>query len=378
LNLEQLLAPSPGGVGRYSARLAANLVRLGVDVRPVVARHSAAQLRAAWDEFGLSEVAPPMVLALPRPLLYDAWHMLGRPPRRWPPGIDLVHAPSLAVPPKGGKPLVVSIHDAAPWIFPGTFTARGRWFHAMGARAALRRADRVITGSAAAAGELAEHMSLPPDRVRVVPYGVSAPAVRPGPGEVGEVVRRYGLEGSEYVLWVGSLEPRKGVGTLVNAMAQLVARPARGAGPGPVLVLAGYPGWQNSDLLPAAGLARLGTQFRQVGQVTDPELWALYSGAALFAFPSLHEGFGLPVLEAMASGTPVVASDIPALREVAGTAALLLPVGDAGAWAGAIEALLADGGRRAEMAEQGRRRAEQFSWAATAAATLEVYRELLP
>jgi glycosyltransferase involved in cell wall biosynthesis len=378
LNLEQLLTPSPGGVGRYSARLAANLVRLGVDVRPVVARHDAAQVRAAWGEFGLSEVAPPVVLPLPRPVLYDAWHLLGRPPRRWPAGVDLVHGPSLAVAPSGGKPLVVSIHDAAPWIFPGTFTARGRWFHAMGARAALRRADRVITGSAAAAGELAEHLSLPAERVRVVPYGVSAPAVRPGPDEVGEVLRRYDLEGSAYVLWVGSLEPRKGVGTLVTAMAQLVGGRAGGPGPLPVLVLAGYPGWQNSDLLPAAGLARLGPRFRQIGRVTDPELWALYSGAALFAFPSIHEGFGLPVLEAMAAGAPVVASDIPAVREVAGAAALLVPPGDAAAWAGAIEALLADGPRRAEMVEQGRRRAALFSWAATAVSTLEVYRELVP
>lgn len=378
LNLEQILAPSPGGVDRYSARLAANLVRLGVDVRPMVARHDAAQVRAAWAEFCLSEVPPPVVLPLPRPVLYDAWHLLGRPPRRWPAGVDLVHGPSLAVPPKGGKPLVVSIHDAAPWIFPETFTARGRWFHSMGARAALRRADRVITGSAAAAGELAEHMSLPAERVRVVPYGVSAPAVRPGPDEVGEVLRRYDLEGSAYVLWVGSLEPRKGIGTLVTAMAQLVGGGAGGTGPLPVLVLAGYPGWQNSDLLPAAGLARLGPRFRQLGRVADHELWALYSGAALFAFPSLHEGFGLPVLEAMAAGVPVVASDIPAIREVAGAAALLVPAGDAAAWAGAIEALLADASRRAEMVEQGRRRAELFSWAATAASTLEVYRELVP
>jgi glycosyltransferase involved in cell wall biosynthesis len=378
LNLEQLLSPSPGGVGRYSARLAANLARLGVDVQPVVARHARAELAAAWSEFGLQEVAPPLVLPLPRPVLYDAWHLLGWPPRRWSSGVDIVHAPSLAVPPKRGVPLVVSIHDAAPWLFPEAFTARGRWFHAMGARAASRRADRVITGTAAAAMELAEHMSLPTDRVRVVPYGVDPPGPRPGPDETAEVLRRYHLSDLAYVLWVGSLEPRKGVGTLVTAMAQLARGPLRGTSRAPVLVLAGYPGWQNSALLPAAELARLGPAFRQIGRVTDVELWALYSGAAVFAFPSLHEGFGLPVLEAMAAGAPVVASDIAPIREVAGAAAVLVPPGDAGAWAGAIEALLADGQRRAEMAEQGRRRAELFSWASTAAATLEVYRELVP
>ena len=171
LNLEQLLSPSPGGVGRYCARLAAGLASLGVEVQPVVARHGSAQLQAAWQEFGLEALPTPLVLPLPRPVLYDAWHLLAWPPRRWP-GVDLVHAPSLAVPPRGGKPLVVSIHDAAPWLYPEAFTARGRWFHARGARAAARRADLVVTGTAAAAAEICSHLSLTADRVRVVPYGV--------------------------------------------------------------------------------------------------------------------------------------------------------------------------------------------------------------
>jgi alpha-1,3-rhamnosyl/mannosyltransferase len=161
-------------------------------------------------------------------------------------------------------------------------------------------------------------------------------------------------------------------------MAQLARRLVRASSPAPALVLAGYPGWQNSSLLPAADVARLGQSFRQIGRVTEAELWALYAGAAVFAFPSRHEGFGLPVLEAMAAGVPVVASDIAPLREVSGDAAVLVPPGDAGAWAEAIEALLADGPRRAQMAAQGRRRAELFSWASTAAATLAVYRELVP
>ena len=112
-------------------------------------------------------------------------------------------------------------------------------------------------------------------------------------------------------------------------------------GPGPVLVLAGYPGWQNSDLLPAAGLARLGARFRQIGRVSDAELWPLPRGRRCSPSPACTRVSALPVLEAMAAGAPVVASDIPAIREVAGAAALLVPPGDAGAWTGAIEALLA-------------------------------------
>lgn len=368
------MSPSPGGVGRYAARLAVNLAELGVELAPVVARHSEAEVRAAWEEAGLAgEVPLPRRFALPRPLLYDSWHLLG-----WPPVVgevsgmaagkvagmaagkvagkaDLVHAPSLAVPPKGGKPLVVSIHDAGPWIWPRAFGWRGRWFHAAGARAAARRADLVLTGTRAAAAELEERLRLPAARIRVVPYGVDPP-VRPDPG----TLHRYRLK-QGYVLWVGSLEPRKGVDTLVEAMSRL----------GAPLVLAGYAGWKTAAPTPQPFL-------RQLGRVTDAELQALYAGAAAFAFPSLHEGFGLPVLEAMAAGAPVVAADIPALREVAGDAALLVPPGDASAWCEALQAVLALGQvERANVVERGRLRAATFTWRATAERTLELYRQLV-
>jgi glycosyltransferase involved in cell wall biosynthesis len=376
LNLEQLLSPSPGGVGRYAARLAAGLVSLGVEVQPVVARHEAAQVRAAWQEFGLEGMAPTLVLPLPRPVLYDAWHLLGWPPGHWA-GVDIVHTPSLAVPPKGGKPLVVSIHDAAPWLYPEAFTARGRWFHAVGARAAARRADVVLTGTQAAAAEISVHLALPAGRARVVPYGVDIPNPAPGPEEVGELRGRRGLGQSPYVLWVGSLEPRKGVGTLVAAMALLMDRHPPEREGGPLLVLAGYAGWHNRDLLPAAAVDLLGPRLVRLGRVPESDLRVLYAGASLFAFPSRHEGFGLPVLEAMASGAPVVASDIAAIREVAGDAAVLVPPEDPVAWADVLGALLADDARRRGMAAAGRARAELYPWAATAAATVGVYRELL-
>ncbi len=368
VNVEQLLSPSPGGIGRYTARLVSILADLGADVHPVAALHRRSQVAAAWAEAGLQGKAPtPRTLALPRPLLYDAWHLVG-----WPSisgGVDIVHAPSLAVPPRGGKPLVVSVHDAGPVLFPQAFSARGRWFHAQGLRAAARRADLVITGSQAAADELAEHTQLGTSRLRVVPYGVDlAPA---DPSALG----RFGLAGAPYVLWVGSLEPRKAVGTLVAAMARLLRGGAAPAGTR--LVLAGYAGWQNASLLGAEDLAQLGPALLRLGQLKAAELSALYAGATVFAFPSRHEGFGLPVLEAMAAGAPVVASDIPALREVSGGAAFLVPPGDVGAWAGALAELLSHPEQRGRLAEKGRSRAAQFSWEAMGAATLAVYREAL-
>jgi glycosyltransferase involved in cell wall biosynthesis len=372
LNVEQLLSPSPGGVGRYAAKLATNLVALGVAVEPVVARHTQEEVKAAWEDFGLDKVPEPTVLPLPRAALYDAWHLLAWPPLSKDRDVDVLHTPSLAVPPKSGKPLVVSVHDAAPWLYPESFTARGRWFHGVGVRVAARRADRVITGTEAAAAELRAYTRLPSSLVRVVPYGVDPNTLVPGEEPTMSVLREYGLSGTPYVLWVGSLEPRKGVGVLVAAMARLAA-----VGKTTALVLAGYAGWQNARLIPPEQRAQLGESLHQLGPVPEPDLQALYAGATLFAFPSFHEGFGLPVLEAMAAGTPVVASDIPALREVAGEAAVLVPPGDVQQWAGAIEDVLASHSRRAELADAGRRRAALFPWASTAAATLGVYKELV-
>jgi glycosyltransferase involved in cell wall biosynthesis len=372
LNVEQLLSPSPGGVGRYAAKLATNLVALGVAVEPVVARHTQEEVKAAWEDFGLDKVPEPTVLPLPRAALYDAWHLLAWPPLSKDRDVDVLHTPSLAVPPKSGKPLVVSVHDAAPWLYPESFTARGRWFHGVGVRVAARRADRVITGTEAAAAELRAYTRLPSSLVRVVPYGVDPNTLVPGEEPTTSVLREYGLSGTPYVLWVGSLEPRKGVGVLVAAMARLAA-----VGKTTALVLAGYAGWQNARLIPPEQRAQLGESLHQLGPVPEADLQALYAGATVFAFPSFHEGFGLPVLEAMAAGTPVVASDIAALREVAGEAAVLVPPGDVQQWAGAIEDVLASHSRRAELADAGRRRAALFPWASTAAATLEVYKELV-
>ena len=145
----------------------------------------------------------------------------------------------------------------------------------------------------------------------------------------------------------------------------------------PALVLAGYAGWRNENLISPADRAELGPALRELGRVPDSELRALYASATVFAFPSLHEGFGLPVLEAMVAGVPVVASDIPAIREVAGDAAVLVPPGDADAWAEALSRVLESPTLQAELAGAGRRRAAVFSWARTAEATLGVYRELV-
>ena len=381
LNLEQLLQTPPGGVGRYTAELARLLPGLDggdpdgpVELVPFVARHRERDVAAALHAFGLDGLDP-VVLPLPRPVLYDSWHLLGRPGlrglarRRG--ALDLVHAPSVAVPPKGGYRLVVTVHDAAPLLFPETFPRRGRWFHRRGIAAAARRADLVITVSRAAADELAEHTDIPAERVRVVPNGVDLTEASDDDVAASRVA--FGLGERPYVLWLGSLEPRKNVGVLVEAFVRWAAT----ADVPHQLVLAGPAGWVEDRQAVLAPGRRLGDRVRTIGRVGDDHLRGLYRGADVFTLPSRHEGFGIPVLEAMAQSTPVIASDIPALRELAGGAATLVAPDDPDAWVNALDYLVHERARHDDLAAAGRERAELYSWERCATETVAVYREAL-
>jgi glycosyltransferase involved in cell wall biosynthesis len=379
INAEQLLYRSPGGIGRYTAQLLTVLPQSfpDVEVVPLFARHSEAQIQAALDRAGVPpEVSARQVtLPWPRQLLWESWVRLGRPRLPALPGTDLAHAPSVAVPPRVTRvpriPLVVTVHDAAPLLFPDAFTKRARRWHRTALQATARRADLVITVSQAAADEIVSHTPIAADRIRVVPNGVAAPEI--DLDERRRLVRARGLEDREFVLWVGSLEPRKGVGTLVAAMAELKRRhPANDT----LLVLAGFDGWLNADLIDPADRQALGPALRHLGRVSEPELWALYGAATVFAFPSRHEGFGLPVIEAMSQGVAVVASDIAAVREVAGGAARLVDTTDVKGWADALDELLDHPQERARLAEQGRARSRAFNVEEMAAATVAVYREV--
>ena len=188
LNIEQLLHRPPGGIGRYTAELMRLLPEAdhgdgAIEIAPFVARHRRRLITTALGAFGLPDTEV-VRLWLPRPVLYDSWSMFGLPPLgllhprlR---GIDLVHAPSLAVPPRSGVPLIVTVHDAAAIQFPETTTRRGHRFHRRGSFAAAKRADVVIAPTRAAADEIAEHTSISRDRMRVVPHGVAQHVVGEG------------------------------------------------------------------------------------------------------------------------------------------------------------------------------------------------------
>jgi len=368
INVEQLLQVAPGGIGRYTAELVRLLPARGVDVVPFCARHARADVDAAMRAQDL-DVAP-VVLPLPAPLLYDAWHVLGAasPVRRVAP-VDLVHAPSSAVPPTGPVPLVVTMHDAAPMVMPEGYTRRGVWFHRKGLEAAAKRARLVIAVSELAADEAVSYGHIARARIRVVLNGVDR---EPVPSDaVAKTRARYGLADRPYVFWAGALQPRKNVRVLLDAFTRLDPGryPHR-------LVLAGPPGWKE-DEEDAAVARALGDRVRLPGAVPRAELFALFAGADLYACPSRHEGFGIPVLEAMAQGTATVCADIPGLRETAGDAAVFVSPDDVDGWVAALGELLDDPARRAALEARGLKRVETYSWDRCADQTAAVYAEAL-
>ncbi|MBB2922899.1 glycosyltransferase family 1 protein [Cellulomonas cellasea] len=361
LTVEQLWQPVPGGSGTYVRELAAALgARPDVDVRGLSARHGAPP-DPSWSlPAGLDVVAAP----LPRTALYEAWNRARLP--RTGGGADVVHATTWAVP--GTRvPLVVTVHDLAFLRSPEHFTARGNAFFRRALDVVRREAAVVVTVSEATRDDC-ERAGIAPERLRVVPHGVRVPAV--GADEVDRFRRRHGLD-RPYVLWCGTVEPRKNLRTLLEAFRHVLDDD-----PGVDLVLVGPSGWGDASAETArAALALPEGRVHRLGSLSTADLHAAYAGAHAFCFPSLWEGFGLPVLEAMAHGLPVVTSAGTATAEVAGDAGLLVDPLDARALAAAIRT--ATGDRHDELAARSRARAGDFTWEACAARTVDAYRDAL-
>jgi glycosyltransferase involved in cell wall biosynthesis len=347
LLLEQCLAPVPGGTGRYSRELAVALARTaapGDDVVGVTAWH-----RRPLELPGL----PVRRLPLPRRPLVAAWERGVGPSV---PG-DLVHCPTPLQPGRTGAPLVVTVHDAVPYTHPETLTERGaRWHRAMIARAAVRAA-LVVVPTQAVADELARHVALPP--VLVVGHGVSAGLDLPV--DVQARADRLRLP-ERYLLTIATLEPRKGLAELVTALREL---------PGLPLLCVGQPGWGGVSLEALA--AEAGVEVRVLGRVPDADLAVLLHRATALVVPSRSEGFGLPLLEGMAAGTPVLTSDAPALVEVGAGAALAVPLDDL---VDGLRQITGDAALRARLRAAGPLRAAAFTWERAAQELWRAYADL--
>jgi glycosyltransferase involved in cell wall biosynthesis len=290
-------------------------------------------------------------------------------------GIDLLHVTYVA-PPLGSCPFVVTVHDISYTRYPQFFSPRDRWMLSTLVPLTMRRAARIITVSNHARQEIIDRYGIAPARVAVTYEAAAAQFTGVhDPVQLAGVRARYGVPAAgRYLLALGNLQPRKNMRRLVEAFARLRSQAET---TDVQLVIAGKALWRESEVYAAVERLQLTDRVHFVGYVADEDLPALYSGALAFVYPSLYEGFGLPPLEAMACGTPVVCTNVASLPEVVGNAARLITPTDVEDLAQALHAVATDDGLRAALIAQGQHRVAQFSWQRCAAETLAVYREAL-
>lgn len=292
--------------------------------------------------------------------------------------LDVLHAMAFAVPLAAACPTVVTVHDLSFMRFPGAFRRPNRVYLTTFTRLSVHRAKRIIVGAESTRRDVIELCGARPERIVTVPYGVTGafkPAIEASEREaVTEFRRRKGLA-DRFILYLGTLEPRKNIGQLIEAYATLRQRAHQGEFP--KLVIVGGKGWFYENLFTQVTKLDLIDHVWFTGYVPTDELPWWYRAATVFVYPSLFEGFGLPVLEAMACGTPTVASNISSLPEVAGDAAILVDPYDKDAWVSAMERVLCDADLRRRLSEAGPHQASQFPWSRTAIETLAVYRDVL-
>ena len=359
------LATPKTGIGHYTFELARELARL-----------------APEDEFEL--VAPvPIELGADVPQNLRAVHVPVNALRRrwWTIGLPLYvrqnklplfHGTNYNVPLWQRCPTVVTIHDLSLLLHADTHPehlvrrARRRL------PAMTRIATHIITDSESVRREICEHLQVAPEKITSVALAPRRAFHPVAETEAQETRKRLGVE-DEFILFVGTVEPRKNLLTLVRAFDELL----RTTEQRPQLVIAGQKGWLNDELFALIEQTALGARILFTGYISDEDLRALYSSCRVAVYPSLYEGFGLPPLEAMACGAPVVTSRIPVIMETSAQAARLINPIDVGELTAALVELLTDANARAQLAAAGRKRAAEFTWVRTAQQTLAVYREVL-
>jgi glycosyltransferase involved in cell wall biosynthesis len=301
------------------------------------------------------------------------WFALGLPLYIRQSAFDLFHGTNYEVPLWGRCPSILTIHDLSLLLHPQTHEEKQVHRGQRRLPMMARTASRIVTPSESVRREVCEHLHIKPSKVISIP---EAPRdiFRPIPiEETIETRRRLRIE-DEFILFVGTIEPRKNLLTLLKAFEEIL----RSTVLCPQLVIAGREGWLTNELFSQVKKSGVEDRLRFTGYLSDEDLRALYSSCRAFVYPSLYEGFGLPPLEAMACGAPVITSQIPAITETVGTrAARLVSPTDAQALARSIVELFENENERQHLSANGLQRAAQFSWERTARLTLEVYTELL-
>jgi glycosyltransferase involved in cell wall biosynthesis len=301
-----------------------------------------------------------------RPAVRIVWEQLIQPLAARRAGLDLLHGMAGVGPLGSGCPFVVTIHDLSFLFYPQSFRPLNRFYLKLFARLSARRARRVIAVSESTKRDAVKQYGVTPEQVDVVYNGVD-PAFRPLPTDQVSAFRADRGLPEQFILFVGTLEPRKNIARLIQAYAQL-------PGARPPLIFVGGKGWFYDEIFALVERLNLGAEVHFAGYVPTDDLPWWYNAADLFVYPSLYEGFGLPPLEAMACGTPVVTSTASSLPEVVGQAGLLVDPADTEGLAVAMEQCLTDADLRARMKAMGLARAAVFSWRETARRTVDSYR----
>lgn len=354
--INAMQAGNQSGTGRYTEELIQHLLRLD----------GAPEFTVWWPA------------AVPAPAWADQVDLVHQPRGLWnriqmeravhhaASQYDVVHYPASIGPLDGGPNVVVTIHDCIFLRHPEWFRWERAQYYRWASCRSARRAARIIADSEATARDVREHMGIPAERVDVVPLGVGEAFSPPMPEACTATRSRYGLP-DRYFLYVGTLEPRKNLARLVRAWDAVADQLPED------LVIAGRDGWKTAEIHAAIGAARHRSRIHRPGFVAQEDLPAVLSGARAFVWPSLYEGFGLPVLEAMACGVPVLTSNTSSLPEVAGSAALLVNPESEGEIASGLRVLSREDERCRALSQAGIRRAAEFSWGACARKTLAVY-----
>lgn len=364
-----------GGIGRYTRELIQALVELD-----------------SPHQYQLFSAKPPAVLPVPNPLpqaahvvhrpaflderwLYRFWYRLRLPlPVQWFTGpLDLFHSPDFVLPPVNGRiPTLLTVHDLSFVHYPQTFPARLVTYLNAVVPWSVRRASHILADSQATKEDLVQLWRVPQDKITVLYSGVNQvfqPVTEQG--QLTAVFAKYHIPSQPYILAVGTLQPRKNYQMLIRAFRQIATNWPHH------LLIAGGKGWLYDEMMAEVTHQQLNGRIHFLGFVDDADLPALYSGATLFVSPSLYEGFGLPLLEAMACGVPVITSNVSSLPEVAGETAVQLSPHDEPAWTQTMHTLLANPTQRTRMVAAGFRQARRFTWQQAAQQLLAIYQSLL-
>jgi len=378
IDISSLATQKRTGIENYIFNLCKNLAKVDKENKYILFGNSYGHyqsLREAVEEIGVENYQnmSARISRMPRTVLKLIWKYMHIPSAECLVGnIDIFHASTIMPPPLKKAKLVVTIHDLVPMKFKEFFTQEGAQYFRDYFKNTIPRSDAIIAVSNSTKNDILEYFNIPEDRIQVIPQAASDNYKQIQDGSaINKVKAMYGLD-RDYILFVGTLEPRKNITNLIRAYNILPDYLKRDH----LLVICGKKGWYYEEIFRTVKELKLEDKVIFTGYAPDEDIPLLMNEAEVFVYPSLYEGFGLPPLEAMACGTPVISSNVSSIPEVVGNAGILINPNDVEELSDAILRLLDSDELRAQLAEKGLKQAGKFSLRKTAEKTVEIYNKI--